>query len=152
MARGGYRPGAGRPAGPRPAKIVTELEKAAKAAALVARAERAERAAAPPSLPQSPPAPGVSMLTGGDPSAVAVPPPGGFKTALEFAMAVINDPAAAMNARTALAIAAMPYQHPKLAEKTTKKDEAAAAARKAASAGRYAPPAPPRLAVDNTTA
>jgi hypothetical protein len=40
-----------------------------------------------------------------------------FKTALEFAMSVINDPNADMNDKIRLAIAAMPFQHPKLAER-----------------------------------
>ena len=66
-----------------------------------------------------------------------------FQTALEFAMSVINDPAADMADKVRLAVAAMPYQHPKLAEQPAgKKEEAAAAAERAAS-GRYATPATP---------
>jgi hypothetical protein len=58
-------------------------------------------------------------------------------------MWVINDPAAEMNDKIRLAIAAMPFQHPKLAEQPSgKKEEAAAAAGRAAS-GRYATPATP---------
>jgi hypothetical protein len=66
-----------------------------------------------------------------------------FKTALEFGMSVVNDPSAEMNDRIRLAIAMLPYQHPKLAEQQGgKKEEAAAAAGRAAS-GRYATPATP---------
>jgi hypothetical protein len=67
-----------------------------------------------------------------------------FKNALEFAMATINDSTAEMGDKIKLAIAAMPYQHPKLAEEPAagKKHEAAAAAERAGS-GRYATPATP---------
>jgi phage-related minor tail protein len=72
-----------------------------------------------------------------------------FETALEFAMSVINDTAADMNDKIRLAIAAMPFQHPKLAEQSAgKKVEAAAAAGRAAS-GRYATARPPKLVVNN---
>ena len=74
-----------------------------------------------------------------------------FETALEFAMSVINDSASDMNDKIRLAIAAMPFQHPKLAEHPAgKKEEAAAAAGRAAS-GRYATPRPPKLVVNNGT-
>ena len=61
-----------------------------------------------------------------------------FKTALEFAMSVINDPAAEMNDKIRLAIAAMPFQHPKLAERSTGKKDAAMAAAERVGNGRYA--------------
>ena len=61
-----------------------------------------------------------------------------FKTALEFAMSVINDPTSDMNDKIRLAIAAMPFQHPKLAERPAGKKDAAVAAAERAGTGRYA--------------
>lgn len=72
-----------------------------------------------------------------------------FKTALEFAMSVINDTAADMNDKIRLAIAAMPFQHPKLAEQSAGKKEQAAVAAGRAASGRYATARPPTLVVDN---
>lgn len=71
------------------------------------------------------------------------------KSALAFAMDVINDAEAPLDAKIRLAIAAMPFQHPKLeASAMGKKEQREEAARKAA-AGKFAPPAPPKLVVDN---
>ena len=64
-----------------------------------------------------------------------------FNTALDFAMSVINDPGAEMNDKIRLAIAAMPFQHPKLAEQSAGKKEEAVAAAGRAAAG--TPPATP---------
>lgn len=112
MARGGARPGAGRPKGSRApeSKETTKTEKALQSAK-----------------------------------------PGGkrFETALDFAMEMINDPEAPMADRVRLAIAAMPFQHPKLEPRTQgKKDEKAEAA-KAAGSGKFKPSAPPRLVSSN---
>lgn len=74
-----------------------------------------------------------------------------FRTALDFAMAVINgDVAADMEAKIRLAIAVLPFQHPKLAEQAaTKKEQKVEAAKRIASSGMFAVPEPPRLIVDN---
>lgn len=118
MARGGFRPGAGRPKGTgKTSKPVTKAEKVLSAAA--------------PDVPAT-----IESKR--------------FKTALEFAMATINDAGADMADKVRLAIAAMPFQHPKLADVGQGKKEQAAEAAKAAGSGRFAAPAPPKLAVDNT--
>lgn len=72
-----------------------------------------------------------------------------FKTALEFAMAMINSPSASDEMKTRLAIAAMPFQHPKLESVGQGKKEAAAAAAKEAASGKFATPLPPKLVVAN---
>lgn len=111
MARGGARPGAGRPKGSRKSK------------SKVAIAER--------------------VLTKGKTETKT------FADALEFAMATINDPAAELDGKIRLAIAAMPFQHPKIADvKATKKDAQNQAA-KAASKGKFAPATAPKLIVNN---
>ncbi len=81
------------------------------------------------------------------------PPPASdsvkFQSALDFAMAVINDPAAPLEAKIRLAVAVMPFQHMRLAERrASKKGEAAEAAKKAAR-GTFAVPAGPKLVVSN---
>ena len=58
-----------------------------------------------------------------------------FKTALKFAMAVINDPKASMDHKCRLAIAAMPYQSARGAELHTGKKEQALADAKAPDSG-----------------
>lgn len=95
MARGGFRPGAGRPVG------AVAKDKKVKAAETALTSEKA------------------SVRR--------------FKTALEFAMAVINGEVdAGMADRVRLAIAAMPYQTPRMADAAPgKKEQAEAAARTA---------------------
>lgn len=67
---------------------------------------------------------------------LAVSDPVRFKTALEFAMATINDPLAEMADKVRLAIAAMPFQHGKIAEIAPgKKEQAEKEALKAAEGG-----------------
>lgn len=111
MARGGCRPGAGRP------KRTAAPAKTVKAAELVLK--------------------------------TAAQDPGPFASALEFAMAIINDPGADIDARIRLAIAAMPFQHPKLESVGQGKKDAKAEAAKTAASGRFAPPPAPKLVVNN---
>ena len=112
MAKGGYRPGAGRPRGSTTAgKKVKAAEKALQAA-----------------------------------------PQGShrFETALDFAMAAINGEVEAdMDGKIRLAIAAMPFQHPKKEATAAGKKEQREEKAKAAASGKFAPPAPPKLVVDN---
>lgn len=111
MARGGARPGAGRPKG----STKRSAEELAAEAALRDGKTGTKR----------------------------------FKSALEFAMATINDPDVSMDAKIRLAVAAMPFQHPKLESVGQgKKDQKAQAAREAA-VGKLAPPPAPKLIVDN---
>lgn len=113
MARGGFRPGAGRPRG---ASTAGKKERAV---------ERTLETASPGSKR--------------------------FKTALDFAMDVINDGDAPLDAKIRLAIAAMPFQHPKLeAAAPGKKEQRQANAEAAAGAGKFAAPSGPKLAIDNT--
>lgn len=120
MARGGFRPGAGRPKGARTAtkqerKVVKTLEAAAA-----------------------------------DPEAAQDRPRTAFKTALDFAMDVINDPVQPMDAKVRLAIAAMPFQNPKLeAVGTGKKERQQEEAKDLARNGKFSTPTGPRLAVNN---
>jgi len=75
------------------------------------------------------------------------PQPEGKKLPLEYIMDVINDPAAHEDRKDRLAVAALPFAHPKIGEKDKKQERDEKA--KAAGAGRFAPSAPPRLAVVN---
>src|SRR4051812_35174201 len=77
-------------------------------------------------------------------------PRGPFVNSLEFAMAVINDPDVLLDAKIRIAIAAMPFQHAKLAEQPATKRTDAESAAEAAAKGRFAAPAGPKLAVNNS--
>lgn len=114
MARGGYRPGAGRPKGAK-----------SKAAG---------------SVPQSPAV---------QPDKPVVPDD---RTPLEYMLHVMNDPAASPERRDRMAIAAAGYLHGRgIAGALPKgKREMAREAAHTAASGRYAPPAPPRLVVNNS--
>ncbi|MFG1349082.1 hypothetical protein [Xanthobacter autotrophicus] len=78
-----------------------------------------------------------------------------FETALEFALAVMNGEVlgAEVADMVRMAIAAMPFQHAKLAEKPATKGETKADKAKAAASGKFAPPPPPgsrpKVVVDN---
>jgi hypothetical protein len=65
-------------------------------------------------------------------------------------MSIINNPAADMNDKIRLAIAAMPFQHPKLAELPAGKKDAALAAAERAGTGRYAAADTPLKLVEGT--
>ncbi|MBP8234618.1 MAG: hypothetical protein KAY22_20185 [Rhizorhabdus sp.] len=75
--------------------------------------------------------------------------PNQFSSSIEFAMSVINDPNADTADKIRLAIALMPFQAPKLAEK--KADDGKGGKRSVSS--KFAPPPPPgskpQLAVSN---
>ena len=74
-----------------------------------------------------------------------------YKSSLEFAMAIINDDEKPLAERRRLAIAALPYQHEKLAERPAgKKEQKGARAKQVAQGGRFGVPSAPQLAVDNT--
>lgn len=123
MARGGFRPGAGRPKGSGKGSVQGRVGDGVRS-----RLGRAEMDRV------------VAELRDGSPR---------FRTALEYAMHAINDPGTPDDVKVRLAVAAMPFQHAKLADKTVgKKDEAADAAKKAGE-GRFATPAGPKLIVSN---
>jgi hypothetical protein len=111
MARGGFRPGAGRPRG---ASTAGKKEKAVERT-LETASQGSKR----------------------------------FKTALEFAMDVINDGEAPLDAKIRLAIAAMPFQNPKLEAAAPGKKERREEAANNAAKGKFATPSPPKLVVDN---
>jgi hypothetical protein len=72
-------------------------------------------------------------------------------TSLDYLMQVIRGEVhATSEERLRAAIAALPFQHPKLAEAQGGKKTAAADAAKTAGAGRFAPPSAPKLVADNT--
>lgn len=137
MARGGFRPGAGRPrksGGEAGAKAKTDAPKRAKRAIaepIGAAAQRVLEAAA------------------GQPEKAKGRK---FESALDFAMAVLNGEIedAEMADKVRLAVAAMPFQHAKLAEKAESKGDAKAASAKSAASGKYAPPPPPGSRVKPT--
>lgn len=105
MARGGARPGAGRPKG-------------------------SKNSGTPKLMPYRKEASAAMM------------------TPLEYMMSVMGNPDADPARRDRMAQAAAPYVHAR-AEPPTQKEGVKAAADRAAN-GRYATPAPPKLAVDNT--
>lgn len=134
MARGGFRPGAGRPKGTgkggsgRKAKKEHRATKLANAAESVLK--QAIAGADEPKLPK-------------------------FQNALEFAMAAINGSVdgVEMGDKVRLAIAAMPFQAPKLAEKPVSQGQKRSEKIKDGSSGKYAAPPPPggrpKVVVDN---
>lgn len=73
-----------------------------------------------------------------------------FPTSLEFLRAVWNGEVLASEAHIKAATAALPFEHPKLMNVKPGKKETAADAAKAAGSGRFAPPAAPKMVVDNT--
>ncbi|MFH5927069.1 hypothetical protein [Roseomonas xinghualingensis] len=73
-----------------------------------------------------------------------------FTTALDFAMAAINgDVEADLDSKVRLAIAAMPFQHAKLESAAPGKKQQRQESAEKSAAGRFAPPAPPKLVVNN---
>lgn len=108
MARGGYRPGAGR----KPKR--SQQDSAPKVPADIVRAAAKKK-----------------------------------QTPLAYMLDVMNDDASAKERRDRMAIAAAPFVHARPADaKPGKKDQQAAKAA-AVARGRFAPPAPPKLVIDN---
>lgn len=169
MARGGFRPGAGRPKG-----ALGRKSRVAQAAAAVsvpatppipdflvddppARPGTADpspdvvepsRTVPPGALPLSPAAAAaLDELIGEDPA---------FKNAtpLEYGLLVMRDPKVDAERRDRLAIALLPYLHKRVADARQSVKEQRLKAAKAASSGQsddegvsFAPSAPPKLAV-----
>lgn len=134
MARGGFRPGAGRPKGTGKGAPGRKAKKERKATRLADAAERVlKQASASPEAAK----------------------PAKFQNALEFAMAVINGgvDGVEMGDKVRLAIAAMPFQTPKLAEKPVSQGQKRSEKIKDGSSGKYAAPPPPggrpKVVVDN---
>ncbi|ONG53458.1 hypothetical protein BKE38_12140 [Pseudoroseomonas deserti] len=135
MAKGGFRPGAGRPKG-----AATRSGKGPAKAKVKAAEKVLEKAAKAP-----PPA----KATAAEEGQGAEPSTRRFASALDFAMEMINDPQASMDVKVRLAVAALPFQHPKLEGAAPGKKEQRQQAAEAAAGGKFAPPAPPKLVVDN---
>jgi hypothetical protein len=119
MARGGYRPGAGRPPKPLPA---TSPAKDSKLPAVCAPSED--------DLP-------------------TIKLPEGAVEPLAYMLAVMNDPDAEVLRRDRMAIAAAPFRHPRLERVTESKKEAAAQTARKLGVGKFAPGAVPKLIVNN---
>lgn len=123
MARGGYRPGAGRPVGAKTAQA-----KRAPPKKRAAPKKRALKVAAPdPEIPQD-------VLDGAAADGL---------TPLEFMLLVMRNPSSTPNDRMRMAVAAAPFVHPRAGEvKPGKKDLQQEAASKAAKS-KFAPTAAP---------
>lgn len=140
MARGGFRPGAGRPKGARTKPKEDRSVKATKKAPAKKR-QPAKRVVKKEAI--APPA--TTLATQPDP-----PParPKKYATSIDFAMDAINDTNVDMADKVRLAIALMPYQAPKLAEQKQGDGKG-----KKAPSSKFAPPPPPgskpKLAVSN---
>lgn len=136
MARGGFRPGAGRPKGSGKKAAKREPKAGGKKATPIGDAVE-------------------KVLKATDPTSKSQTSTKRFETALDFAMAAINGdvPDVEVDDKVRLAVAAMPFQHARLADKPMTKAEARSAKAKAGSTGKYAPVAPPgsrpNLVVDN---
>jgi len=122
MARGGYRPGAGRPRGAKSkAKPVVVAATAKRARPRKTIVEVAPAADAPAS-----------------------------DTPLGYMLSVMNDNKADEVRRDRMAVAAAPFMHPRMADnRVGKKDGQKDAAARAGRSGRFAAPAPPKLVVNN---
>lgn len=136
MARGGFRPGAGRPKGSGKKAAKKDPKSVGKQAASIGAA--AEK-----------------VLKATDPASKSQTSTKRFETALDFAMAAINGDVTGVEVddKVRLAVAAMPFQHARLADKPMTKAESRSAKAKAGSVGKYAPVAPPgsrpNLVIDN---
>lgn len=73
-----------------------------------------------------------------------------FETAKDFGMWVINNDSIPFALRMEALQMVLPYTDAKLAEAAAGKKEQKGQAAKEAAKGKFAPPAPPKLAVDNT--
>lgn len=143
MARGGYRPGAGRPK-------LTEEEKAErarlksaglwppkKAAKKAPAKKKAAAKPAPPVLPEVP------EDVAADAQAESLSP-------LDYMLKVMRDRAADPTRRDRMAIAAAPFMHPRREPVGQgKREKAAQDAGDAATKSRFRPSAPPRLVASN---
>lgn len=120
MARGGYRPGAGRPKGATAAKTAAKKTPAKK------RATKAAKPAA--DVPQD----------------VADDAAASGMTPLEFMLQIMRDDDREPADRMRMAVAAAPFVHPRAGEtKPGKKDQQQDAASKVAAKSKFAPAAPP---------
>lgn len=133
MAKGGYRPGAGRPKGS--GKKIKEQKLAnggpVKKSALPMLGEIPGHAVYPP------------------PAVESIALPAGHVEPLVYMLNVINDPEADAERRDRMAIAAAPFRHPRLEKATMSKKDDAANAAKDAAVGNFATPSAPKLVVNN---
>jgi phage terminase small subunit len=71
------------------------------------------------------------------------------KLPLDYMLSVMRDPAADLARRDRMAIAAAPFVHGRIGEEAAGKREKDAVTARQRASGRYEPPAPPRLVIDN---
>jgi phage terminase small subunit len=136
MAKGGYRPTAGRKPDPNSARQKRLAAKAEKAAS----GDRGLTAADGMKKPEA----GEDWPFGKTETPPAGEPQLSFKTPIEFWQHVLQDPGSSMSAKANAAYSLAPYVHPKVAP-TAKKEETKGKA-KEASKGRFgARPAPLKL-------
>lgn len=122
MARGGYRPGAGRPKG------TTKKGSGKRPSSSVVAAARKAVAASEEVLALAPDS----------------------ETPLAYMLSVMNDPSMDEARRDKMAVAAAPFVHPRMADnRFGKRDGEKEAASRAGKTGRFAPPDAPKLVVDN---
>lgn len=136
MARGGYRPGAGRPK-------LTEAEKAERkilrAAGIAVPPKRASKPKSKAKKPAPPVAPEV-------PADVQVEALAADATPLDYMLTVMRNPGIEAARRDRMAIAAAPFVHARREGEAPGKREVAANAATKASKGRFAaPPMPLKL-------
>jgi len=140
MARGGYRPGAGRPK-------LTEAEKAARRAAK-ASGEPAKKATVKKSAPKKRASKAMSADVPKIPVDVTAEAVAADMDPLSYMLRVMRDPNQEATRRDRMAIAAAPFVHArKEAAGPGKREAAAGAAQKAAA--KFKPSAPPLKLVAN---
>jgi phage terminase small subunit len=104
-------------------------------------------------MPRGGSRPGAGRPRRSKPAAATTPPAAAEpaakleQTPLEYVLAVMNDPAVDADRRDKMALAALGFVHAKGAQPGKKQQQQEAAER--ATTNRFAPPAPPKLVVDN---
>lgn len=140
MARGGYRPGAGRPK-------LTEAEKAERKARKAASAPKAKTAPAARRAGGSVNEPSAGVATNEVPTEAAADAASQDMTPLDYMLSVMRAPDADAARRDRMAIAAAPFMHPrKEPVGEGKREKAALDAKDAVSRGKFSAAPPPKLA------
>ena len=136
MARGGYRPGAGRPK-------LTEAEKAERAAARAGGSGASKPAAKKaPKKKRTNPHLDLPLDVAGEAAMANMSP-------LDYMLHVMRNGAVEPARRDRMAIAAAPFVHARQEGMAPGKRDLQKKAADAAGSGRFAPPKPPKLVVNN---